>query len=259
MSQNVEAIDPDLVGRATELAAAGAFLASVCTGTAGTLVVSGDPGVGKTALVQRACASLHSPAWVLAGACLPLASMTVPFLALRSAFRRAPQFDGVAYPTLRTAGEASHDVPGRIDDWLDELCLLRPVVLVIDDLQWADQSTLDVLMYLIAGPPERRLGIVATLRSGEVGEGHPLQRWLADIRRMPRIHWMALGPLDRLDTGAQVSHLLGAPPHQTLLQEIFTHTAGNAYLNRLLVSGIPPEARHLPPKLPLDLRAAVLA
>lgn len=258
MSQNVEAIDPDLVGRATELAAVDAFLANVCTGTAGTLVVSGDPGVGKTALVQRACVSLPSQAWVLTGACLPLASMTVPFLALRSAFRRAPRFDGVAYPMLRTAGEAPPDVPGLIDDWLEGLCLLRPVVLVIDDLQWADQSTLDVLMYLIAGPPERRLGIIATLRSGEVGEGHPLQRWLADIRRLPRIHWMELGPLDRVDTGAQISHLLGAPPHQSLLQEIFTHTAGNAYLNRLLVSGIGPEARHLPPKLPLDLRAAVL-
>ncbi|MDJ0314602.1 LuxR family transcriptional regulator [Arthrobacter sp. H35-D1] len=258
MSQNVEAINPDLVGRATELAAVDAFLANVCAGTAGTLVVSGDPGVGKTALVQRACAALHSQAWVLAGACLPLASMTVPFLALRSAFRRAPTFDGVAYPTLRTAGEGLQDVPGLIDDWLEGLCVLRPVVLVIDDLQWVDQSTLDVLMYLIAGPPERRLGIIATLRSGEVGEGHLLQRWLADIRRLPRIHWMELGPLDRLGTGAQISNLLGAPPHQSLLQEIFTHTAGNPYLNRLLVSGIRPEARHLPPKLPLDLRAAVL-
>ncbi|MGO4385434.1 helix-turn-helix transcriptional regulator [Specibacter sp. RAF43] len=258
MTQNVEGIDPDLVGRAKELGVLGAFLAGVAAGTAGTLVVSGDAGVGKTALVQHACASAGSVAWVFAGAALPLASLTVPFLALRSAFRRAPRLDGVAHPTLRTAGEAPHDVPVVIDGWLEELCLLRPVVLVIDDLQWADQSTLDVLMYLIAGPADRSLAIIATLRSGEVAEGHPVQRWLADIRRLPRINWLTLGPLDRLETEAQLSRLLGAPPHQSLLEEVFTHTAGNAYLNRLVVAGLRPDARHLPPKLPSDLRSAVL-
>ena len=44
-----------------------------------------------------------------------------------------------------------------------------PVVLVVDDLHWCDQSTLDVLMYLLAGPRDRRLAMLATLRRGEVG------------------------------------------------------------------------------------------
>ncbi len=236
----------------------GTFLASAAAGTAGTLVVSGDAGVGKTALVQHACHSSGPAAWIFAGACLPLASLTVPFLALRSAFRTAPRFDGDARPTLPKSGEAPHDVPVAIDGWLEELCRRRPVVLVIDDLQWADQSTLDVLMYLIAGPTNRRLAIITTLRTGGFGEDHPLQRWLADIRRLPRVDWLDLEPLDRMDTEAQVAHLLGAPPHQSLLQDVFTHTAGNAYLNRLVVSGLAPSARHLPAVLPPDLKAAVL-
>ena len=258
MGENAGADGADIVGRATELGALGRFLAGAAAGTAGTLVVCGDAGVGKTALVQHACKSLGLAAWVFAGACLPLTSMTVPFLALRSAFRAAPRFEGDARPTLPGAGDAPHDVPVAIDGWLDELCQRRPVVLVIDDLQWADQSTLDVLMYLIAGPSDRCLAIITTLRTGEVADDHPLQRWLADVRRLPRIGWLGLGPLDRLDTEAQVAHLLGAPPHQSLLQEIFTHTAGNAYLNRLVVAGLEPEARHLPPELPSDLKAAVL-
>ncbi|WP_434620503.1 helix-turn-helix transcriptional regulator [Arthrobacter sp. A5] len=258
MTEHVDAKGPDLVGRAAELGAIGAFLDRAAAGAAGTLVVSGDAGVGKTALVQHACAAAGTAVRTFAGACLPLTSMTVPFLGLRSVFRGAPRIEGIAHPALRVSADGPYDVPVMIDGWLDELCLLRPVVLVIDDLQWADQSTLDVLMYLIAGPDDRRLAVIATLRSGEVGERHPLQRWLADIRRLPRIAWLTLGPLDRLDTEAQIAGLLGAPPHRSLVHDVFTHTAGNAYLNRLVVAGLPPNARHLPPKLPPDLKAAAL-
>ncbi|MBP2411452.1 DNA-binding CsgD family transcriptional regulator [Arthrobacter stackebrandtii] len=248
----------DIVGRSRELGFLGSFLAGAAAGTAGTLVVSGDPGVGKTALVQRACDSPAFTGWVFTGACLPLSSTTVPFLALRQAFRTAPSFDGDARPTLPKAGEPPNDAPVAIDTWMDELCSRRPVALVVDDLQWADESTLDVLMYLIAGPAERPLAIIATLRDGGVSDIHPLQRWLADIRRMPRIGWLHLGPLDRLDTGTQLGHLLGTAPHQSLVQEVFEHTAGNAYLNRLVVAGLDSGARHLPTELPADLKGAVL-
>lgn len=258
MVGNAGADGADIVGRTAELGALRAFLAGAAAGTAGTLVVCGDAGVGKTALVQQACKSPSFDGWTFAGACLPLTSMTVPFLALRTAFRDAPRFEGDGRPSLPKAGEPPHDVPVAIDAWLDVLCQRRPVSLVIDDLQWADQSTLDVLMYLIAGPANRRLAIIATLRTGEIGEDHPLQRWLADVRRLPRIDWLGLGPLDRLDTEAQLALLLGVPPHQSLLQEVFSHTAGNAYLNRLVVAGLAPAARHLPPELPADLKAAVL-
>lgn len=131
-------------------------------------------------------------------------------------------------------------------------------MLVIDDLHWADASTLDALMYFIAGHGDRRLSILATLRNGEVGEGHPLQRWMADVRRMPRVSWLELGPLDYPATGAQLAHVLGAAPHQSLIREVFSHTAGNPYLNRLIVGGLRADSRHLPAQLPPDLRTAVL-
>lgn len=244
------------MGRETELAQTKACLKGTAAGAAFTVVVSGDPGVGKTALVHEACAAMPSEVLVLSGACLPLASMTVPFLALRSAIRQAPLVEGIPAPVIGTADSAGAIV--AIDDWLTELCRIRPVALVIDDLQWAGHSTLDALMYLIAGPAERRLSILATLRNGEVGEGHPLQRWLADMRRMPRITWMTLGPLDRLATGAQMARVFGVTPHQSLVQEVFSHTAGNAYLTRLILEGLGPESRHLPARLPEDLGAAVL-
>lgn len=251
-------VGPELVGRVAELDDIGASLEAAISGSACTLVVSGDPGVGKTALVQHSCAAVSSRMWILAGAALPLASMTVPFLPLRSAIRRAPVLEGVPIPGVCPGAWAANDVIVEIDDWLTELCRVHPVVLFVDDLQWADQGTLDALMYFIAGPADRRLAILATLRSGELGERHPLQGWLADIRRMPRISWVALEPLDRTSTGAQIAQAMGSAPHQSLVQEVYSRTAGNAYLNRLMVSGLSPETRHLPQTLPEDLKSAVL-
>jgi DNA-binding CsgD family transcriptional regulator len=258
MAAPADALGPALVGRDGELDVVGAFLDSVAVGNAGTLLVTGDPGVGKTTLVQAACSAVASEALVLTGTCLPLTSMTVPFLALRSAVRAMPRVSGLVRPTMLDAEDATSHVPVEFDRWLGRLSEDRLVILVIDDLHWADRSTLDVLMYLIAGPADRRLAVVATMRGGEVVDGHPLQRWLADIRRFPRIQELTIGPLDRIATAEQIAAVLGGSPHQSLVAEVFAHTRGNAYLNRLAVAGLQPDARHLSAELPADLKSAVL-
>ncbi|MFL4478470.1 AAA family ATPase [Paeniglutamicibacter sp. ORCA_105] len=248
----------EIVGRGAELQEVSTCLQEACAGTAVTLVVSGDPGVGKTSLIKQSCASAAPGVWVLTGACLPLSSVTVPFLPLRSAIRTAAPLDGIAHPDFDSPVAAPHEVLVAVDDWLTKCSRVQPVVLVVEDLHWADQGTLDLLMYLIAGPSDRRLSIIATLRNGEVVEGHPLDRWLADVRRMPHISWMNLGPLDYQSSGLQVAQVLGAPAHQSLLREVYSLAHGNPYLIRLLVGGLHPESRHLPPQLPTDLRSAVL-
>jgi DNA-binding CsgD family transcriptional regulator len=244
---------PVLVGRSGELATIRALVDRAVAGDAGALLVSGDPGIGKTALVQEACAGLDPHVLVLFGAALPMTSMAVPFLAIRFAVRGVTG-EGDA---LFGVSQSTSDIPFAFDSWLGEKSRERPVVVVVDDLQWADQSTLDVLMYVLAGPADRRLAVIATIRSSEVGDGHPLQHWLADIRRLPRIEQLSLGPLDRAGTDAQLTSLFGAP-HQSLVEDVFTHTRGNPYLSRLVVAGLPPDARHLPDLLPPDLNSAVL-
>jgi DNA-binding CsgD family transcriptional regulator len=128
------------------------------------------------------------------------------------------------------------------------------VLLVVDDLQWADQSSLDVLMYVLAGLAGRRLAVVATVRTGE--ENEPLRRWFADVRRFPGVAELTLGRLDRVATGDQLAGLLGRPPHQSLVDDVYTRSKGNAYLTTLLVRGLSADARSLPAGLPTDLRDA---
>jgi hypothetical protein len=237
------------------MAAVVEVLQKAIMGQAAALLVSGEAGVGKTVLVRAACSQVSDVAEVIWGSCLPLTSLAVPFLPLRSGLREWAGSHAIPVPG-ESDGPATGYWPAEFDAWLDGLCLERPMVLVVDDLHWADQSTLELLMYVLAGRADRRLAIVATVRAGEVPEGHRLRRWLADARRLPRVDEISLGRLDRVATADQIAVLLDRPPHQTLVDAVFGRTAGNAYLTRLIVRDIPPDARSLPSNLPADLREA---
>ena len=184
-----------LVGRAGEVAAVVGLVSGAAKGEAGALLIAGEAGVGKTALVRDASARVGGDADVLWAPCLPLTSLAVPFLPLTSALREWAAGRDAPMPVL---GGSAREGPTGFDTWLGELCRQRPVLLVVDDLQWADQSTLDVLMYVIAGLAARRLAVVTTVRTGE--EGDPLRRWLADVRRLPgvrelyRVGWTGWPP-----------------------------------------------------------------
>jgi DNA-binding CsgD family transcriptional regulator len=252
------ATTPVFVARTEEADRVRAALDDARAGRMSALLVSGDAGVGKTRLVEHVCASGSEDLLVLPGACLPMSATTVPLMPLRTAVRRLPA--GVERPVLDAADAAagSGGAPVIVDEWLERICAERPVALVVDDVHWADEASLDVLTYLLAGPPDRRLAVLLTLRRGEAGPGHLLPRWLADVRRLPSLSELSLTPFDRSATREQVAALMGGPPHESLVTEVVDRTGGNAYLNRLLVEDLPVDARHLPPGLPADLREAVL-
>jgi DNA-binding CsgD family transcriptional regulator len=244
-----------LAGRAGEIDALNSLLHAAARGDPGALLISGEAGVGKTALVREVTAGAHGRADLLWAPCLPLTSLAVPFLPLTSALRQWAADRDDAVPLLQPSGEpGTGDGPVEFDGWLDERCRERPVALVIDDLHWADQSTLDVLTYVLAMLAGKRLVVITTLRTGE--QRAPLRRWLADVRRLPGIRELRLDRLDRAATAEQLTGLLGGPPHETLVDQVYARTDGNAYLTTLLVRGLPSNARALPADLPSELRDA---
>jgi AAA ATPase domain len=195
MASHAEAPRWVLVGRDAELSALHEVLARAADGRSETLLVFGEAGVGKTSLVQHAVGGATPSMLLLSGTCLPLQSITVPLLPLRGASRTA----GYRWPRPSPLDglEAIDKAPSLLDAWLRDVASSAPAVLLIDDLQWADETTLDVLMYLVAGPSDRRFALLATVRSESLPDGHPFHRWLADALRLPRVGQLHLHALDR--------------------------------------------------------------
>jgi len=228
-----------MAGRADETAVVLALAQDAVRGRAGTLLVSGEAGIGKTALLRTACAGLT--ARILWASCLPMTCLTAPLLPLRAALRGEPD-----PPALHTVAD--------FDAWLDRLTQQVPTVLVVDDVHWADQSSLDALRYVIAGRADRQLAVAVTLRAADE---HRLHRWLADVRRLPGVRELPLGRLDRSATRDQITALLGRSPHECLVDDVLGRSDGNPYLTRLLVGGVAPDADCLPARRPMDLREAL--
>lgn len=230
-------VPSDVVGRAVEVGVLLTLARDALRGQAGALFVYGEAGIGKTALVRCVEQLLGGKIAVLWIRCLPLTALATPLLPVRSALGAPLPDDGFA--AMRA-----------VDDWLAR----QPTLLVVDDLQWADRATLDLLMYVLAGRAERRLAVAMTVRSGEEPS---LADWLGEARRLPGVAELALERLDRVATGEQLAAALGRIPRESLIDDVHARSGGNPYLTSLLVRGLDPDAAVLPAGLPGELQEAL--
>ena len=119
---------------------------------------------------------------------------------------------------------------------LDRLAVERPVLLVIEDLHWADRSTRDLLAFLWRNARGERLCIVGTFRSDELHRRHPLTAWLAEAERQPHVERLDLVRFEQRDLIDLLTGILGAPPTPTLLESIARRSDGNAFFAEELVA-----------------------
>ncbi|HET6693983.1 MAG TPA: AAA family ATPase, partial [Pedococcus sp.] len=149
----------------------------------------------------------------------------------------AEQLASIA-PALGAASgpaEAGRVVP-LVAAVLDRIAVSTPLALVIDDAQWADGSSLDLLAYLVAGFTEgQRLCLLITYRDTDLDEGHRLHGWLADAARLPAVSRIRLERLGFADAEELVSRLNGADQSRRLAEEVFEKSGGNPYYTELLV------------------------
>jgi DNA-binding CsgD family transcriptional regulator/tetratricopeptide (TPR) repeat protein len=163
-------------------------------------------------------------------------------------------------PTLGTTRvSATVRLIPLIDLVLDRIAQRHPVVVVIDDLHWADVASLDVLSYLITCVHGQRLTLLATCRDEDLGEGHPLHSWLADMRRTPAFDEIHLDRLGPDATGVQLGRLLGRAVDIDLVTQVQARSDGNPYLTELLAGQLSGAESSLPATVPEALRDALLA
>ncbi|RZT28539.1 putative ATPase [Kribbella sp. VKM Ac-2569] len=267
--------DLRLAGRAGELQLLADALAAAAGGVPCAVVVHGEAGVGKTQLVRAASDTLPPDVQVLWGACVHFCHASVPFAPVTGALQGwLTQADGAARADLLfgaddlaallpSLGQSQANEPGRLLPLIDlvfsRLADRASTVVVIDDLHWADRSSLDVLAYLITGFRDRRLAVLATCRDEHLGEGHPLHTWLADMRRMPGFQEVHLDRLDLAATETQIAGLLGRQVDIGLAVQVHERSCGNPYLTELLVRGLSGTEPSLPSAAPTALRDALLA
>jgi DNA-binding CsgD family transcriptional regulator/tetratricopeptide (TPR) repeat protein len=265
--------DRRFAGRGAEQRLLGDAVRDVVGGTPRAVVIHGEAGLGKTRLAREVCRGPELN--VLWGSCVHFGAASVPFapitgllqgwLARAGPAERAEVLDGVdglaaLLPSLGGGGSVdTARLPVLVDLVLNRIAGRRPTVVVVDDLQWADVASLDVLSYLIAGFRDQRLMLIATCRTEERPEGHPLHGWLADMRRMPLFREITLAPLDLDAAASQIEGLLGKAPDIELVSEVLARSDGNPYLIELMVRELSDSEHSLPVTVPAALREALLA
>jgi DNA-binding CsgD family transcriptional regulator len=174
-----------LLERASLLAALDGHLAAAAAGSGSVAVLAGEAGIGKTSLARAFCAGHERGAQVLWGACDAL---------------RTPRPLGPLYDLARDAGDPlaaamASDAPRheRFTAFLEVLVSpLRPVIAVIEDVHWADEATLDMLVFVARRVAGTHAVVVVTHRDDEVGPDHPLRATLGNLAGLSAVHRLRL-------------------------------------------------------------------
>jgi DNA-binding CsgD family transcriptional regulator/tetratricopeptide (TPR) repeat protein len=219
----------DLLERSTELAALEGALADVCSSRSGSLVlVAGEAGIGKTALLDVFCDDNRTVP-ILRGGCDALFTPRPlgPVLEIAAA--------------LNAGGETPHEL---VQSLAKELRERGPTVVVLEDLHWADEATLDVVRMLARRLESVPVLVAATYRDDSLDRRHPLRLLLGELPSSRRVIRLTLAPLSVHAVATLAADTDGAALHR--------QTGGNPFfLTEVLAAG--------GDELPTTVREAVLA
>ncbi len=256
------------------------------------VIVSGEAGIGKSSLVDELAGQAAIEGWLrIGGSCLELQGGQVAYLpfveALRSLVAQVPadrvrplvwparELIGRLLPELAieaapsasdgdgTAGGEGGDLDrARLFESLlivaGRLAGAQPLLVVIEDIQWADTGTIDLLRFFVHGVNAAPVLLILTLRvDGPAGPGF-VARMLAELDRSPRVERLELGPFDRREVSAMLEAIDGRPPDPDDVAAVVARSGGNPFLVEELARAKADPATPDEP-LPAGLRDLLLA
>lgn len=238
----------------------GRSLQRVREGQSATVLLAGEAGVGKTRLLTEFVTGACGAATVLVGGCLDLADGAPPYWAIMDALRGLPDADppgsGQDQPA-RPGQPAQAELFGTVLRRLELAAARQPVVLAIEDLQWADRSTRDLLHFLVGTLRAHRVLFLASYRSEALQANLALQAWLAELLRGSQVELLELAPLTRGDVVRQIAGILGGPPRPEVAEAIWQRSEGNAFFAEELLASVVAGGQDLPPTLRQVLLARI--
>jgi DNA-binding NarL/FixJ family response regulator len=227
-----------LIGREEQRAALDRAVAAARDGRGGLVLVTGEAGVGKTALVKAVLR--ESGLLPLVGTPpAPSSEPYGPIVALFRAFLRAAPHGldateplaahlNILLPELGPPPERS-DLPTlyeAVRRGFVRIAAHRPTLVFLEDLHWADEAAIDLLNAVAAGLEQLPLLVIGAYRSDELSRSHPLRRLRLELRRAGRLRELSLEPLDRAGTARLAERTLGQPPSPALQAILHDRTQG---------------------------------
>ncbi len=227
---------PPLVGRERELATLRDALAAALAGRGSLALIGGEAGIGKTTLAEALCREATGQgAVVLVGPCYDLAE-TPPYGPWIDALERWPAIPELPpRPALLGVADAAGAAEtqalrfARLRGALLAAAARRPLVLVLEDLHWADPASLDLLRPLARGLADAPILLLATYRAEEVRREHPLYALRPTLVREARALRLDLRPLsdDDLRALVRVRHVLTSWDEARLVAYLGERAGGN--------------------------------
>jgi DNA-binding NarL/FixJ family response regulator/tetratricopeptide (TPR) repeat protein len=252
---------PAFIGRSAELGRLEKLLERTEQGRRAVALVGGDAGVGKTRLLAEVYerARTHGTR-VLVGSCMETGDVGLPYLPFLDAFhdlgssREEADVVGKVVTSIPALGRlvatpsGAGPVASRRDEFeqvelfggvlslLTRLSELAPLLVVIEDIHWADRSTRDLITFLVRSLRTERVGFIASYRSDELHRRHPLRPLLAGLVRMSEIERIELQPFSREELAEHLEALVGERVDGAVVDRILARSEGNAFFAEELVA-----------------------
>ena len=280
-------VSPIVVGREAELSAIADGVDGGRDGRSSTLMLAGEAGVGKSRLVAEAMRMASERGMqVLRGSCVNIGAAGVPYgpivEALRELHRELPQ-DELSELVGTSASDLARLLPSLVaqpdlpeptaqSQWLQarlleailglvqRLAARAPVLLVIEDLHWADPGTRETLTYLVRNLRTDAVTLLITYRSDELHRRHALLPWLAELERTGRVQRIDIARLEPARTRDLVSAILGGEAEADLVARVVERSDGNPFfIEELVMAEGASSDRGMPPTLRGILLARISA
>ncbi len=245
-----------LIGRGAELAALASAYRHAEGGELSLVLLGGEAGIGKTRLVAEHVATVREAGGrILIGECVQVGDTSLPygpFLDALGSNAVPGALPGAAPISWSPAGgpadmtqPSARDTRDRLGAQaalfaavaadLDRLAREQPVLLVLEDLHWADPASRDLLVYLVRRLRERPVQVIATFRTDALHRRHPLMRFLAEARRWPFVERVELTRLDLPAVVELIGEIVGAPPSRATIEHVYARSEGVPFYVESLV------------------------
>jgi DNA-binding CsgD family transcriptional regulator/tetratricopeptide (TPR) repeat protein len=274
-------VSPVFIGRREELAVIAEAQHDALSGSSVAVVVAGEAGVGKTRfLAESQLLAVDAGLTVTSGRCVELSQEGVSYTPLVGALRsltrslEPEQLEMVLghsrremarlLPELDPTAGAEPAAPSQaarlfelVLGVLERAAAQQPLMLIIEDLHWADRATLDLVSFLVAELRVAPLLLVLTYRSDEMHRSHPLRAVLSGWSRARMVRNVDLAPLDRLEVESLLTAILRDQPGSDLVDRVLRRSEGNPFLAEEFI-GVMRDGSD-PDRLPDSIRELLLA